>query len=132
MLKFELMKLITSLLSDQNVTYGIAGPNSDYPIVTYAFVTTSLAGFIAYSFTADTESFMVQFSAFDTQSDGERLLESLNGVMETIKLLKQSEGVVEVRYLGGTGPTFLDSEREWRCTADYRITMAKDTVPSNS
>lgn len=126
MLKVELMQHIMTALSGYSITYGIAGPNTEYPVLVYNFVSQSLSDYIAPSYDGETEAFLVQFSVFDVKSGGEDMLEVLHNVMETLKDLRAIVGFVEVRYNGGTGPTYLETEREWRCTADFRITMAKE------
>lgn len=121
MLRLMLMELLAQAMP--GAWYASAGPNSAYPKSVYAFVDPSTTA-DARSFDTDTETFTVQLSAFDDVNGGSRLLEALQDLRESLEAMADTN-VVSITHSGGTGPIYIDSEREWRVTADYVIVMAK-------
>jgi len=129
-MKEALMALITTALADYDAYFNLAGPMASYPMTICTFPTGSSGNQEAACFGNDTETFRVQVAIFDDRSDGIRLIQQAGQITEGIKALRTSDGVVRVKYVGGTGPTFLNTDREWRVTSDFLITMAPTNISS--
>ena len=129
-MKKLLMELITAALADYDGYFGLADPNSAYPMTVFSFPSDSAGNAEAASFGGDTETFRVQIAVFDDQADGMRLIQQMDTINDDVVALRSEDGVVRVKYAGGSGPSYLDTDREWRCTADYLITMAPITTSS--
>lgn len=129
-MKLALMKMFTSALSAYGGYYSLADPNTEYPICVFDFPSQSSGNLEGANFEHDTETFRVQVSVFDDQSDCMRMLEQMSNLHSNVLLLRSNEGVLRLKYVGGTGPNFIDTEREWRCTADYMVTMVPSSEPS--
>lgn len=123
-MKEALMMMITTALEDYDGYFSLAGPLASYPMTVFSFPSQSSGNLEAMSFEEDTETFRVQVAVFDDQSDGIRIIRQLSSIDEGIKALRTSPGVVRVKYAGGTGPSYLNTDKEWRCTSDFLITMA--------
>lgn len=120
MTRITLMQYLAEALPD--ASFGVAGPNQAYPAGVYGFVDPSGTGKHA-SFDADTETFTVQLSAFDNKAGGEDLADLMQDLMDGIEAMDYAD-IISITKTRGTGPTFLDNEREWRMTQDYEIVMA--------
>jgi len=131
-MKSDLMTLITAVLADPGISYGVAAPNAAYPLLTYAFVTQSQGNVDAPSFSADTETFVVQVSAFDDETDGVRLLALMDTADLAILSLRGNAAITRITYSGGTGPSFLETQHEFRMTADYRFVLGRETPVTSS
>ena len=129
-LKSDLMTLITTALSTPGVSYNVAAPNAAYPLLTYSFVGNSQGNVDGPSFGADVETLVVQISAFDDATTGVRLLALMDTADSAILGMRSNTAITRITFDGGTGPTYLESQKEFRCTADYRFVLGRATPTS--
>lgn len=117
----DLLSAIAAL--DEQLCLGSAGPLASDPVLIYNVITQTQAQALAASFSAATETVPIQLSCFSAKAEL-----AVSGIEEgkALVLGLADDDIVRIQYLGMTGPTYLSSEREWRCTADFLITIAED------
>lgn len=130
-LTLQLFEALPIVLADVGAYLGVnSDPNRAYPLVSYSMISQSKATDNGLnSFDTSAEQFRVQVSIYDNDQELEGLLQTLASVTEAMKIENWSEtGItpVQVKRIGGYGPTYIGNEKYWMMVTDFLVVLAKD------
>lgn len=106
--------------------FGINSPGSIYPCVNFNII--SSINTRCNSFNSSCETFQVQFSIFDKESDCFDLIDEEALIETTLKESTSLSGnnFVEVKKLGVIGPRYLQNDEFFQIIATYNITVGEE------